>query len=546
MPRKKKNQTDVEKLVMGDLLADKSSTWLKLAFEERAARLRRGEEPRELWEAARERLPLMNEAEIMAAFRALAIPRDIWIEAAQGIAEQFANLVTPAIQKLAADLFAIVKPAQVLSFQKADELMRGLGEPSQQIREMLDEFLRNIQALKEEPPTTEPGGIEGPIITPVIVPDRIPQKTWYEASKATEALADGATGRHWQEVPGELALYHSQPDDPVQIKLVWVPQLTQWGHPEHRDSLYAELQRLDSTAVLLFHYMLHLSFEHERVTVEIDELVKALGLSDQAKRSKLARIEVRRRIWRTMCFFEGLRSIGKRPGKGNWRDKYTNKLIPVVDVDRFIHLGRQTRPEQMAFDESEPPIEVTFWPGQFIAENRHNVKLFSHFGELRRLAEIPAGKPAGNWARGIGLALQQWWREQSKWAEVKYSGESNKLTVRYRYAVTRRELLDRYTFEPHYRDILDGPNPQRAIEYWNKAIKILKKIRLLGYSAELSKLEVGRKEWKEPWLDQLHDMRPADDDLKHSAEIAKKAEAQRKRAKRGRPKRKNERKTVGM
>jgi hypothetical protein len=69
--------------------------------------------------------------------------------------------------------------------------------------------------------------------------------------------------------------------------------------------------------------------------------------------------------------------------------------------------------EQLSYDPGQPPVAITYNAGPWIQQWRGNHRVLSYFGDVRKFAALPAGKPSGAWAQAIGLALQQWWREKS-------------------------------------------------------------------------------------------------------------------------------------
>ena len=114
---------------------------------------------------------------------------------------------------------------------------------------------------------------------------------------------------------------------------------------------------------------------------------------------------------------------------------------------------------------------------------------------------------------------------------------------------TRRELLDYLNPEPHYADVLAGPNPSRAVGYWNDAIALLRQQGIIG-AAESDYVEHGPAPWRKPkdwpkgkpfkpqgwgdaWLDEPLTIRPgpagqvALQDVKASADKSRKRKPKR-------------------
>jgi hypothetical protein len=167
------------------------------------------------------------------------------------------------------------------------------------------------------------------------------------------------------------------------------------------------------------------------------------------------------------------------------------------------------------------PSRTTLVP--WVQQWRGNHRVLSYFGDVRKLAAIPAGKPSGAWAQAIGLALQQWWREKSSTAIPALTGDDNRLTVRFVQHPTRRLLLDMFPPTPTVDDILNSHDPGRAKSYWRDAITLLKQTGMIAHYRELGTVTLKRQGWAREWLDQELDIRPDDEGKAAVAEIAHRA-----------------------
>jgi hypothetical protein len=258
------------------------------------------------------------------------------------------------------------------------------------------------------------------------------------------------------------------------------------------------------------------------VTVSIDQLVSAIGWEP---RSRVERLAMRHRVWRWLALFDAMQVIGRRDGK--WRDPDTHQILDLTSRDALIRITGRRDPAQLSFDEGTPPLEVSYVAGPWITQWLGNARVLTYFGDVRKLAAIPAGKPSGMWAQAIGLALQQRWREHASYAQVAHVGEDKSLTIRTK-PFTRRELLDLFPPTPTVDDVLRGPHPLRAQQYWQAAIKVLQRIGLVSYYRELTVLPGKRQGWTNAWLDQPLDIRPSKDDTAVVAEIATSARVRTK------------------
>jgi hypothetical protein len=253
-------------------------------------------------------------------------------------------------------------------------------------------------------------------------------------------------------------------------------------------------------------------------------------------RSKTARTEARLKVWRILTILSAMEVIGER--RSVVRDPVTGKKVHVESADPLLN-GKAFRTvgSQVPFDAGAPPIKVTINASPWLARWRGNRAALQDFGSLLAISDIPIGQPSGAWARAIGWALQQFWREEATHAAYGRAGDGHRPTVRFR-DVTRRELLEMFPPRPSVRDVLDGNNPSRAIEYWESAIGILKSkpkdesrqpvIAYYGPTRDWGN-DRPRKDWAGLWLDEPLDIRPAADATQALSTIAKTARTKRKR-----------------
>jgi hypothetical protein len=353
------------------------------------------------------------------------------------------------------------------------------------------------------------------------------QQTFAEAKAATQAMAAGPSERGWFPIDGEIALAHKvERDSPLSVKFIPGP-LSQWmGRPENVETLRDTLARMGIPAVLLFHVCIGELLSGPEVTAGLDQLLAAIGWKP---RSTAQRQEMRGRVWEWLVTFEAWQVIGRRPGL--YRDRKDRTPRDLTTVDAMIRItGRAYADEtQLALDGSAPPDEVTFVAGPWLNQLRGDPQALAYFGDIERIGAIPGGKPSGAWAQSIGLALQQRWREQAKNATVATVGEQKRRTARFKYPLSRRELLALFPPSPTVDEILTGPHPKRAQTYWHDAIALLKGQGIIGFYRELEKLPAKRQDWADPWLDQPLDIRPAGEAIEAVATISTRAKARRRR-----------------
>jgi hypothetical protein len=183
--------------------------------------------------------------------------------------------------------------------------------------------------------------------------------------------------------------------------------------PNTVDRLRAELRQAGLPAVLLVHVIMgtaldKLASRRLYVNVSIDDLIEAIGWDPRPRTEREAH---RRIVWRWIALFDAMKVIGRRLGK--YRDPDTRELIDLTSGDALIGITGKRVPAQLAFDASVPRLEVSYVAGPWIDQWRGNHQALTYFGDVRKLASIPARRPSGAWAQSIGLALQQRWRESS-------------------------------------------------------------------------------------------------------------------------------------
>lgn len=364
-------------------------------------------------------------------------------------------------------------------------------------------------------------------VGPRYLPTNLPQQTFPEAKALAIGMADGPQLRRWRPVEGEVALRHKVDGAALETKLTGGPLLDWLGMPNTVDSLREELRQAGLPSVLLLHTVLGASLERAEknrlyVTVAVDDLITAIGWKP---RSALERDRRRRQVWRWLAILDSCQVVGRRPGK--YRDPDTRQEIDLTSLDALIRITGQRKPAQLAFDASVPPLEVTYAAGPWIEQWRGKRHILTYFGNVRKLAAIPAGKPSGAWAQAVGLALFQRWRERSAYAQVAHVGDDKHLTVRMG-TFTRRELLDTFPPQPTADEVLRGDHPQRAREYWRDAITLLKQQQVIGFYKEIGRFEDKRKGWQGAWLDQELDVRPTEEGQTAAAEIAQRAQPLRR------------------
>ena len=405
-----------------------------------------------------------------------------------------------------------------------------------------DELHALIVSTTEQPSARTRAARSGPRHS---ISKQQPQYTFPEAQRLGLAIMDMKTLNNFEMLPGEIALVHTLGKYRHQVKVTpgQMPESFGW---EPIASPYSQYLRLGSYLlnqrpidfVFLMHTVIEMALQNERCTVDTDDFIPALGWQPHKGKTK-AREEMRLQIWQWLLVLEASEIIGVR--RGVYRDP-AGKQIPVESWDPFIRItGKEFETgRQMRLDDVEAPLRVSFVAGETLNRFRGNSQILSFIGNIRKVGQLPFGKPKRAWARSICLALHQIWRTDASNAQDSRPGdEKNKASVKITRKITRYELLNMFEVEPYIKEIINGPNPQRAVQYWDGAIKELKspQLDIISYYKPMGRSLDHNAPWTKEdyryWLfDQPLDIRPNADTTAAMLEIAKRAKTARTSRKR--------------
>lgn len=370
---------------------------------------------------------------------------------------------------------------------------------------------------------------------PKTLPADLTQQTYPEVAALGYAVSDGPTFRNWREMPGGGGLVHARKAAPLSVRFELPNTVGAWGTGTEslaaanlKDALLAA-GGVDT--YLLAQVGSYLALRETQVTISLDDLIRLVGWQT---RSAKQREEQRAAIWRRLRLLDGLTIHGARPGKYADPDD-PKKKTRVTSQDALFRITGKRLPEQASFDPGQVPLEVTFVAGPLINAFRGRPDVLTFFGDFMPLAGIPGGQVGGAWARSIGAALHQRWREGAKDVAVTTPGEDNALCVKWR-PFTRAELFALFEPQPTPGSILEGNDPARARTYWRQAIKRLEHAGVIGYYKEHGTAPASRKGWQAAWLSQRLDIRPGPKWQAQAVAIAGAADKADKAKKRGRRK----------
>lgn len=334
-----------------------------------------------------------------------------------------------------------------------------------------------------------------------------PVQTGQEANAMLSAVSHGKNGLHWQTVPEANTRVHQVPGAAHRVQIVLTDGERDLGVTvEALEGITARHDADDDFALLYISRLLTplqplapgtLAY----ATVELDSVIKAIGWEPH---DRLQRAEMRERIWQFIKFVARAHIIGQRTYRQH--DRMTGEEKDTyIDSPPWM-LGAQVREGEVQpslFEEDAPPlsVEIAATPIWTQLTALPSTAQFLPLGEV--LGAIPGGKPAGAWARVIGLALSNFWRRKPR--------EAMTGTIK----PTRRELLERYTpATGPVSEVLGGPNPLYAVRYWTAALRILVESEFLADEGETSlsyeaqRDLLSRYKWQEGWLSGTVELRP--------------------------------------
>ena len=388
--------------------------------------------------------------------------------------------------------------------------------------------------------TPAPPAKDGPRLA---APKSLAHPTFIEARQVSHALSDGRDGRNWKALEGVIALLHCAPKAKLATRFEPSPMLLDWwGVAGTEDTLYGELARLDLDDVILFRVVLSaiLRDEKARFSASLDDIITLIGRDKDARRSSGERAKWRAKVWRSIVLFDSLAVYGMRAGKWkepNARGEKRARMDEdtLFSRDPLVRIVGTRDTQQGTFDGSAPPKAVSLVPGEWLMPLHGNREVLSEFGDVLPIAQIARGKPSGAWAACAGLMLAQIWREQASKATLVAASRgktTSAQSLKFRPFTRRQLLADTIRSDFDVNAILNDPKgrKERVVGYWGAAIKELKARGVIGHYAELEGKPAS--DWRQDWLNQPLDIRPAGTMMADALEIHRAAQKARARGQR--------------
>lgn len=340
-----------------------------------------------------------------------------------------------------------------------------------------------------------------------------PVHTGQEAKAMLSAVSDGKTGRYWDNVVGADIRVHQTPgaSHRVQIALTESERLSGLTC-KHLEAVTMTRNADEDFMVLYISRCLMpetalVGNTRAAATIDLDDVIAAVGWNPQSTEQ---RAEQRRRVWDFIKFVARAEIYGERTGK--YFDKATGEAIDTyMQSPPWMIEEKQFEGKQPSlFDDPGDPVPLTV---ELVASRewtkittKRDIAQFLPMGEV--LGAIPGGRPAGAWARVIGLVLCDFWRR---------SGSRKP---------ARKDLLT--TYPPAtgaVSDVLESPNPRRALEYWAGALRILVERGFITEAGEAlvtyeeQRDSVTGRRWQEEWMETTVDITPGPAMLQTLAEL---------------------------
>ena len=342
-------------------------------------------------------------------------------------------------------------------------------------------------------------------------------RTSQEIDVLLRSAADGRTGRHWETDSHERTRVH---------RVTGLSHIVRMGltDEEIAEGISVEaLERFtfnqDADCVLAILYVCHLLSPPSPLPqnaapvgwVDLDDVAQKIGWT---ARSTAERARNRARIWNYLNF--GARAVVSGKRSTTYRDRHTGAIIPTeIEGPIWAFHEREHPAQASAAASASVPLRVE------IAMSRIWSRLLSEpqtaqylpLGEL--LGSIPGDQPSGAWARCLGMALANLWRQRPEGA---LDGSLRP---------TRHSLLTHYTPKKAVpQEVLNGHDPARARTYWRQALGILTSLKFLADAGEGAWKAtpcnpMQRKNWQKEWLNERVALYPGPNMLPSLETLAK-------------------------
>ncbi len=317
--------------------------------------------------------------------------------------------------------------------------------------------------------------------------------TGQEWTAFIQTAADGRSLKHFKNNEQSGTLRHQRPNAPFWTETALTDDERNAGHGiELLQSAAAELDLDDGLAWL---YISHLlappaplpANAYAGGWVDLDDVARKT-MGGYARNPQEA-IERRRKIWHAIRYGARTHIAGRRTVP--YFDRATGQQIETeIHTTPWQIMKEQTPVQPSLFPENDDAVPVRV---ELVASREWTALTTSAetaqylpLGEI--LGSIPPSQASGAWARALGMAYFQWCRCNVQKA---LNGDP---------PPPREWLLEQFpSKKTDFRTVLQGTNPQRALEYWNGAEIHLGEGGIIITNV-LSPSPSRRKGWQEIWL----------------------------------------------
>lgn len=330
--------------------------------------------------------------------------------------------------------------------------------------------------------------------------DDFPLHTGEEWTAFIQSAADGKSGRNFAGNEQSGVLRHQRAGATFWTETVLLDEERSAGHGI--ELLHRAAADLDIDDGLAWLYISHLlappaPLAHGTYAggwIDLDDIARKT-MGGYARNPKEAQ-ERRAKVWRAIRYGARANIGGKRSVP--YFDKTSGQEIDTeIYVAPWQIVSRQKVAQLPLFGgEEEPPVRVELVASRewTALTTEASTAQYLPFGEI--LGALPANQPGGAWARVLGLSYVNWCRRR-----IAPALEGLELP-------TRRELLDAFPSKvAPYRDILEGPNPLRALGYWQAAEMLLVEQGIIETDTRLYE-PAARKGWQSVWLSERPTWKP--------------------------------------
>lgn len=375
----------------------------------------------------------------------------------------------------------------------------------------------------------------------VLTATEFPFHTSQEMYALSCAQADGATFEHYEIHDQEGAIIHQRRKTHF-IKV----GLTEEERASGLDLDYLEnlIRNQDADAIIATAYILGVLAPPPHLPprpyaggwIDLDNVIKKVGWRVRNARH---RGELRAKVWSFIRFNELAQINGQRTG--TYKDAEGNVINTQIQASPWRIMKTEKPDQSSLYPALEVPLRVEIVVSREITALISHPKVAQYFrcGEIP--GTIPGGKPAGAWARVVGLALMDFWRRNAR----EYDSGTRR--------PSRRELLDYLAAKlAPYREVLDGNDPARAIDYWCGALQLLADAEFIDRTGEAAitaramrkELREQRREgWQDPWLNETVEINPGRKTRPVFDEVLKMRPARKRRDLKAKPRRRRKSKT---